>query len=123
MTKIIVTEKQLEKIVRLHEEEVDENVFGDVYQGLRGVWRGYGYDFYKYTNQVDNISKSVERHTRKVDKMIDKLVDLERKINLSKMPPQYKSELKQEINAMVQEYEKFLLSLNNLQDWSKKTLK
>lgn len=123
MTKIIVTEKQLEKIVRLHEEEVDENVFGDMYQGLRGVWRGYGYDFYKYTNQVDNISKSVERHTRKVDKMIDKLVDLERKINLSKMPPQYKSELKQEINAMVQEYEKFLLSLNNLQDWSKKTLK
>lgn len=123
MTKIIVTEKQLEKIVRLHEEEVDENVFGDVYQGLRGVWRGYGYDFYKYTNQVDNISKSVERHTRKVDKMINKLVDLERKINLSKMPPQYKSELKQEINAMVQEYEKFLLSLNNLQDWSKKTLK
>lgn len=123
MTKIIVTEKQLEKIVRLHEEEVDENVFGDMYQGLRGVWRGYGYDFYKYTNQVDNISKSVERHTRKVDKMINKLVDLERKINLSKMPPQYKSELKQEINAMVQEYEKFLLSLNNLQDWSKKTLK
>jgi len=123
MTKIIISEKQLENIIRLHENEVDENVFGDMYQGLRGVWRGYGYDFYKYTNQVDNISKSVERHTRKVDKMVNKLVDLERKINLSKMPPQYKSELKQEINTMVQEYEKFLLSLNNLQDWSRKTLK
>ena len=123
MTKIIISEKQLENIIRLHENEVDENVFGDMYQGLRGVWRGYGYDFYKYTNQVDNISKSVERHTRKVDKMVNKLVDLERKINLSKMPQQYKSELKQEINTMVQEYEKFLLSLNNLQDWSRKTLK
>lgn len=118
MVKIIVTEKQLEKIINL-----DENIFGDTYQGLKGVFRGYGYDFYKYTNQVDNISKSVERHTKKVDNMVNKLVDLERKINVSKMPSQYKSELKQEINTMVQEYEKFLLSLNNLQDWSKRTLK
>jgi hypothetical protein len=121
--KIIITEKQLKKITNIHEQEVGENIFGDAYQGLKGVWRGHGYDFYKYTNQVGNVSNSIERHVKRVDKMVNKLVNLENKINLSKMPNNYKNELKNEINTMVSEYEKFLLSLNNLQDWSKQTLK
>jgi hypothetical protein len=121
--KINITEKQLKKITNIHEQEVGENIFGDTYQGLKGVWRGYGYDFYKYTNQVGNVSNSIERHVKRVDKMVNKLVNLENKINLSKMPNNYKNELKNEINTMVSEYEKFLLSLNNLQDWSKQTLK
>ena len=50
MGKVIkLTESDLEKIVQkvIEEQETQEGL-GDIYQGLKGVWRGEGYDYFKY---------------------------------------------------------------------------
>ena len=71
--KIIITEKQLKYIMKHLTQEIQENALSDVYYGMKGVFRGHGYDYFKYTNQVDNIANGMIKRTAGLDNQIIKL--------------------------------------------------
>jgi hypothetical protein len=120
--KIIISPEQLEKIVYETKKEVEENIFSDMYYGLKGVWRGYGYDFYKYTNQVDNIAKSMLRRTQGLDNSVNELYQISQKVGASRMPDNLKDQLRNEINNSNTAFQQYQQSLQNLRTWSQNTI-
>ena len=120
--KIIISPEQLEKIVYETKKEVEENIFSDMYYGLKGVWRGYGYDFYKYTNQVDNIAKSMLRRTQGLDNSVNELYQISQKVGASRMPDNLKDQLRNEINNLNTAFQQYQQSLQNLRTWSQNTI-
>ena len=62
--KIYLTESQMNLVVNriIKENELQEGIFdsiSNVYQGLKGFWRGEGYDFFKYLNSLKNMAKDL----------------------------------------------------------------
>ena len=63
MKKIVyLTESDLyrisKRIIQEEKIEIEEGIFdgiSNIYQGLKGVWRGEGYDFFRYLNTLKNI--------------------------------------------------------------------
>lgn len=98
----------------LKEEEMKEGIFdgiSNVYQGLKGVWRGEGYDFFRYMNQLKNTVGDLKKHSAS----IEKLKNLKDKIIASKVPPDKKAELIQEIDRLIVSFEKYSQELNNVE--------
>lgn len=98
----------------LKEEEMKEGIFdgiSNVYQGLKGVWRGEGYDFFRYMNQLKNTVGDLKKHSSS----IEKLKNLKDKIIGSKVPPDKKAELIQEIDRLIVSFEKYSQELYNVE--------
>ena len=103
-------------------EEIQENALSDVYYGMKGVFRGYGYDYFKYTNQVDNIANGMIKRTAGLDNQIIKLSKISQVVGQSKIPQNLKDELRNEINNMSTAFSQYQQSLQNLKTWSQKTI-
>jgi len=122
LRKIILSEKQFEQLVNKITEDVNENIFSDAYYGLKGVWRGYGYNFYKYTNQVDNIARTMLRKTAGLDAQANNLVEINRTVGQLNIPQQSKDELRNEVNNLLTSFQQYQQSLQNLRAWSQRTI-
>ena len=120
--KIILSEKQFELLISKITEDVNENIFSDAYYGMKGVWRGYGYNFYKYTNQVDNIARTMLRKTAGLDTQANNLVEINRTVGQLNIPQQSKDELRNEVNNLLTSFQQYQQSLQNLRAWSKRTI-
>jgi len=87
MKKIIITESQLEKLIDSNKtSEMEEGVFDslkDVYHGVRGIYKGYGYDYFKYSSALKNVARDIQndyeavftKNQQKLDKMKSKLTN------------------------------------------------
>lgn len=101
----------LEKRMLNESTEVDEAILDpvkNVYQGLKGVWRGEGYEYYKYMSALSNVIRDLNKVDKPNHKLMNDLTDLKTKINASKM---YKSK-KQQLTNYIDEAEKYF---NNYQ--------
>ena len=106
--KIYLTENQLNAVVKklVKEEEMKEGIFdgiSNVFQGLKGVWRGEGYDFFRYLNQLKNLVGTMKKHGQ----AIEKLQDLKVKVTSSKMSGEKKGQIIQEIDKLILAFQKY----------------
>jgi hypothetical protein len=113
MKKIIyLTESDLYKISKrvIVEEQLKEGIFdgiSNVFQGLKGVWRGEGYEFFRYMNQLKNLVGDLKKHRT----AIDKLQKLKGKVEGSKMSPDKKGEIINEINRLINAFDSYSTQL------------
>lgn len=86
MKKIVITEAQLEKLIESNKlTDMEEGIFDPIknaYQGVRGIYKGYGYEFFKYSSELKNILKDLNNINDNIaDKYTNKLAELKNKLN------------------------------------------
>jgi mRNA-degrading endonuclease RelE of RelBE toxin-antitoxin system len=97
-----LTETDINRLVKkvLREQEQNEGIFDpikDAYAGLKGVWRGDGYDYFKYLSSLSGYMKELKRLDKPNHNIIAKFPDLKNKITSSKMDSAKKQRI---INAI-----------------------
>ena len=110
----------LEERLINEKEEVEEGVFSgikDAYHGLKGVWRGYGYDFSKHASSL----RGLVRRLRKLDEpnvdVMNELSELRAKVDASSMPPERKQELLSNIDGAINNfntYSSYIVNIENI---------
>jgi hypothetical protein len=87
-----LTERDITYFVKkvLKEQAQNEGI-KDVYSGLKGVWRGDGYDYYKYLNSLRGSIRDLKRLDKPNHKIMGTLDDLVNKMSLSKDSMTYKT--------------------------------
>ena len=119
MKKVKLTESDINRIVTkvIAEQEMEEGIFDslkDTYHGLRGVWRGEGYDYYKYMSSIKNIIQSLDSADKSNLKLMKELSDLKISINSSKMQPNRKAVLIRHIDEAKKYFNYYRLSLDGI---------
>jgi regulator of replication initiation timing len=128
MKKIIyLTEQDLYKITQrvIEESEIEEGIFdgiSNITQGLKGVWRGEGYDFFKYLNSLKMMVKDLKKLDLPNKKIMTKLTDLKNKITTSKMPPEKRSQLISEIEKALEKFNEYSQHIDNIEMFTTKRL-
>ena len=106
--------------IKLNESETKEGIFDpikDAYTGLKGVWRGEGYDYFKYLSSLQSQIKTLKRLDEPNKKIFLNLNNLKQKIQSSKMSQQKKDNIENAINLAIQHfdaYQNLLDSIENL---------
>ena len=107
MAKVIkLTESDLNRLVQrvIEEQEMEEGIFDPIvntYQGLKGVWRGYGYDYFKYLSSLRQLTRKLKKLDEPNAKIMTQLKDLKNKVQGSKMPPDKKQNLETSIDGAI----------------------
>lgn len=103
---IHLSENQLKKIVeKVIEEDIKDDLkklkFGNLAKGVKGMYRGKGYEYYSYQNELLRMVKDLKKLDLPNKKQFQKLLGLKNKIASSGMELQKK----QELNAMINDAE------------------
>ena len=128
MSKVIkLTEADLENIVRkvIEEQETQEGVFDplvNAYQGLKGVWRGEGYDYFKYLSSLRGITRKLRKLDEPNVKVMGDLYQLRTKVDTSKMPTDKKSNLLNTIDAAMNHFKSYSTLINKIEQLSTQKL-
>ena len=128
MSKVIkLTEADLENIVRkvIEEQETQEGVFDplvNAYQGLKGVWRGEGYDYFKYLSSLRGITRKLRKLDEPNVKVMGDLYQLRTKVDTSKMPTDKKSNLLNTIDAAMDHFKSYSTLINKIEQLSTQKL-
>jgi hypothetical protein len=121
MKKIIkLNETDLQNIVNkvLQEQEKNEGILDnvkDTYQGFKGVWRGEGFDYYKYVSSLGNLTKKLKKLDEPNHKIIKELIDLKVKIKSSKMPLDKKNKLEYAIDTAQQYFTQYSKAIDSIE--------
>jgi len=86
--------------LKIKKEEPTEGV-SDMVSGLKGVWRGEGYDYFKYLNSLKRQMNSLQKLDKPNQKIMNELSSLKNKITSSKMPPQKRDNLIRTIDSAI----------------------
>ena len=92
-------------------------------QGLKGVWRGEGYDFFMYLNSLKGMAKDLKKLDQPNIKIMTKLTDLKNKITASKMPPEKKGQLISEIEKALEKFNAYSYHIDNIEKMATERLK
>ncbi len=104
--KLIISEEEKNRIIELHSEP-KEGIFDpvkNVYQGLKGVWRGEGYSYFKHLSELGNLTKELKKLDKPNQSIMTKLDSLKNEIELSKMPQDKKDNLKNHIEQAISHF-------------------
>lgn len=121
MGKVIkLTESDLERIVKkvIEEQEMEEGIFDplvNVAQGLKGAWRGEGYDYFKYLNSLRSISRKLRKLDEPNVKVMSDLTNLKNKVGASKMPPDKKQNLTDAIDKAITHFNSYSNLINKIE--------
>lgn len=118
--------KIAKKIINEEKREIEEGIFdgiSDIYQGLKGVWRGEGYDFFRYLNQLKKITQDLKKLDAPNHKIMEKLKDLKNKVSNSKMPPEKKGQIIYEIDEALENFKKYSEHIDKVERLSNERLK
>jgi len=121
MGKVIkLTEADLERIVKqvIEEQETQEGVFDplvNAYQGLKGVWRGEGYDYFKHLSSLRGITRKLKKLDEPNVKVMGDLYQLRTKVDTSKMPTDKKSNLLNAIDAAMDHFKSYSGLINKIE--------
>ena len=108
---VFVTESQLKFLTeKLHQRKLEEGVFdsiGNVMQGLKGVWRGEGYDYFKQVSALKNVAKRLKKLDEPNRDIMIELSGLKTKISSSKMPQNKKQNLVNAIDQAINHFQTY----------------
>lgn len=115
MKNLIVSEEEKKYILNQHnlisedldKEETTEGI-SDVVSGLKGVWRGEGYDYFNYLNRLKRNMSSLERLDKPNHKIMNELSTLKTKISASKMPQDKKDNLTRAIDGAISHFNSYV---------------
>lgn len=128
MGKVVkLTESDLERIVIkvIQEQEMEEGIFDpivDRYQGLKGVWRGEGYDYFKHLSSLRGLTRQLKKLDRPNIKIMDELLTLKGKVSSSKMPPDKKQNLTDTIDKAIQHFNAYSTLINTIEQMASQRL-
>jgi Mg2+ and Co2+ transporter CorA len=128
MSKVIkLTEADLENIVRkvIEEQETQEGVFDPLVnaaQGLKGVWRGEGYDYFKYLSSLRGLTRKLKKLDAPNVKIMTQLTDLKNKVTVSKMPTDKKQNLIDTIDKAIAHFNAYSNLINTIEQLSSQKL-
>lgn len=100
MKKILITEAQLEKLIENNKSlDMEEGIFDpikNVYSGIKGLYKGYSYEFFKYSSMLKNVLRDLDRINNNIESdYLSKLNNI--KIKLSKTDFAHKDIIEKEI--------------------------
>jgi tryptophanyl-tRNA synthetase len=99
MANIIITEEQLKQL--MDEASIGDDIanlrFGNVAKGLKGVWRGEGYDYFSYLNTLKNILRKLDKIDKPNESIMNDLEKIKSSLSSSKMSQSKKNNI---INAI-----------------------
>lgn len=113
MSKVVkLTESDLENIVKkvIKEQETQEGVFDpvvDTYQGIKGAFKGEGYDYFKYLSSLRGLTKKLKQADIPNKKLMNSLLDLRLKVEHSRIPFEKKNDLKSAIDSAMGHFEAY----------------
>jgi Glu-tRNA(Gln) amidotransferase subunit E-like FAD-binding protein len=128
MSKVIkLTEADLENIVRkvIEEQETQEGIFDPLVnaaQGLKGVWRGEGYDYFKYLSSLRGLTRKLKKLDAPNVKIMTQLTDLKNKVTVSKMPTDKKQNLINTIDKAIAHFNAYSNLINTIEQLSSQKL-
>lgn len=93
--------------LKVKKEETTEGL-SDVVSGLKGAWRGEGYDYFKYLNQLKNSMSNLQRLDKPNHKIMKELNSLKSKISVSKMPTEKKDNLTRAIDGALAHFNSYV---------------
>jgi hypothetical protein len=101
MSNIIITEKQLELLI--NEASIGSDItnlrLGNIAKGLKGVWRGEGYDYFSYLNTLKNVLKKLDKVDKPNESILNELDKIKSSLSGSKMPQSKKNNIINAIDA------------------------
>ena len=86
--------------IKIKKEEPTEGV-SDMVSGLKGVWRGEGFDYFKYLNNLKRQMNTLQKLDKPNQKIMNELSSLKNKILSSKMPTQKRDNLIRAIDSAI----------------------
>lgn len=128
MAKVIkLTEADLENIVRkvIEEQETQEGIFDPLVnaaQGLKGVWRGEGYDYFKYLSSLRGLTRKLKKLDAPNVKIMTQLTDLKNKVTVSKMPAAKKQNLIDTIDKAIAHFNAYSGLINTIEQLASQKL-
>ena len=128
MAKVVkLTESDLNRLVQrvIEEQEMEESIFDplvNTYQGLKGVWRGYGYDYFKYLSSLRQLTRKLKKLDEPNAKIMTQLKDLKNKVQSSKMPPDKKQNLETSIDGAINHFTAYSNLINTIEQLASQRL-
>jgi hypothetical protein len=119
-TQLGINEKELERLTKIilesehDKEELDEILtgtkIGDFVQGVKGLYQGEGYYYFKYLSKIKNRSAKVIRELESITKFVDELLELKKRIDKVKnIAPEKKMRLLKLIDTIEKLWKPFQL--------------
>lgn len=128
MSKVIrLTEAELNNLVKrvIQEQEMEEGIFDPLVnaaQGLKGVWRGEGYDYFKYLSSLRGLTRKLKKLDAPNVKIMTQLTDLKNKVTVSKMPPDKRQNLINTIDKAIGHFNAYSNLINTIEQLSTQRL-
>jgi hypothetical protein len=114
--KIKLTETQINEI--MNSGEVDEALFDSLrntYQGVRGFFKGQGFNYFKHISELKNYIKDLKRLDAPNHKIMVRLTILENKIMSSNMEDSKKTELSDKLKEVVKHFNDYSTGINGIE--------
>jgi len=121
MAKVVkITERDLNRLVQrvIEEQEMEEGIFDPLVnaaQGLKGVWRGEGYDYFKYLSSLRGLTRKLKKLDAPNVKIMTQLTDLKNKVMVSKMPPDKRQNLIDTIDKAIGHFNAYSNLINTIE--------
>ena len=121
MSKVIrLTETELNNLVKrvIQEQEMEEGIFDPLVnaaQGLKGVWRGEVYDYFKYLSSLRGLTRKLKKLDAPNVKIMTQLTDLKNKVTVSKMPPDKRQNLIDTIDKAIGHFNAYSNLINTIE--------
>lgn len=113
-------ENDLDRLARLiseekmEEKELDEIFTGtkaeDLYQGVRGLFKGEGFGYFKYLSKIKNRSAKVVTEIEDIEKFMEELKELKPKVEKLSIAPEKKMRLVKLLDYVINKWEPFFPS-------------
>ena len=118
MNKEKIIDELVKKVKIKINEETNEGVFDSVkdsYQGLKGVWRGEGYDYFKYLSSLRRQIQTLKKLDKPNAKIFNNLKNLKQQITNSKMPDDKKNKINRTIDLSFQYFKSYQDALDSVE--------
>ena len=118
MNKEKIIDELVKKVKIKINEETNEGVFDSVrdsYQGLKGVGRGEGYDYFKYLSSLRRQIQTLKKLDKPNAKIFDNLKNLKQQITNSKMPDDKKNKINRTIDLAFQYFKSYQDALDSVE--------
>jgi hypothetical protein len=119
MKKIRITETQLKKITEqiAKESQLSEDILNpikrpfrkakDVFYGVKGAVTGQGYSYMKDVSELKTLIQQLKEHDKQNDALINRILQLNNNIYKSKMRPDSKKDLVDNVNGILTNYRNY----------------
>ena len=116
MANIIITEEQLKQLI--DEASIGDDIanlrFGNVAKGLKGVWRGEGYDYFSYLNTLKNVLRKLDKIDKPNESIMNDLEKIKSSLSSSKMPQSKKNNIINAIDTAKSHFLQYRVIINQL---------